>query len=144
MWPQLRILTKVGNNSHSPLSVSNLNVRSNFHLIGMASPFLKDSAGCVVCLSSSSGVHPKPGAVTDCVSFSMLNMLVQNAALELANDNVRVNAVAPALIDSVHRESRKGMQLTKQENTDFLNKEAEHMPLGRVVTFSINIIASDP
>ena len=113
--------------------MNNLNVRSVFHLIGMASPFLKDSGGNIVCLSSASGVHPKPGALTDCVSFSMLNMLVQNAAVELANDGIRVNAVAPLLIDSFHRSNRKGMQLTTQENMDFLNKEAEHMPLNKTV-----------
>ncbi len=113
--------------------MNNLNVRSVFHLIGMSAPFLKDSGGSIVCLSSANGVHPKPGALTDCVSFSMLNMLVKNAAVELANDDVRVNAVAPLLIDSSHRCSRKGMQLTKQENTDFLNKEAEHMPLTKTV-----------
>lgn len=60
-------------------------------------------------------------------------MLVQNAAIELANDGIRVNAVAPLLIDSFHRSNKKGMQLTNQENMDFLNKEAEHMPLNKTV-----------
>ena len=83
----------------------------------MSTPFLKDSGGSVVVLSSANGEHPTPGALTECVSFSMLNMLVKSAAIELANFDIRVNAVAPYLIDSDHRANNKGMNLTQQENT---------------------------
>ena len=35
--------------------VTNLNLRSVFHLLGMSTPFLKDSGGSVVVLSSANG-----------------------------------------------------------------------------------------
>jgi len=107
----------------------NLNVRTHFQLISLATPFLKKRPGSsVVVLSSSSGEVPQPGAAIYSTSMSMLNMLVKCAALETAYNGVRVNAVAPGVTYTKAR--------TKQEsfgkdfdNEKFMQEQAQFVPL---------------
>lgn len=72
----------------------NINVRSIFQICSLSSPFLKESKGCIVWVSSTAGSVPEPGAVLFSVSKAMLNSFVQWSALEMANFGVRVNAIA--------------------------------------------------
>ena len=76
----------------------NLNVRTHFQLISLATPFLKKRQNSnVVVLSSSAGDAPQPGASIYSTSMAMLNMLIQCSALETAYNGVRVNGVAPGV-----------------------------------------------
>ena len=60
-----------------------------------------------------------------CSSKSGIVGLTRSAALELANKNIRVNAVAPGLTDTA--QPRYGM--TEKE----ISERAELSPLGRIV-----------
>lgn len=71
----------------------NLNVRTHFQLISLATPFLRITKGSVTVLSSTAGETPQPGSVIYSTSMSMLNMLVRCSALETAFHGVRINAV---------------------------------------------------
>lgn len=54
--------------------------------------------GSIVVVGSASGIRAAPGAAAYSASKSAVAMLVRSAALELADDGVRVNAVSPSAV----------------------------------------------
>lgn len=54
--------------------------------------------GSIVVVGSASGTRAVPGAAAYCVSKAAVGMLVRAAALELAADGIRVNAVIPSAV----------------------------------------------
>lgn len=84
-------------------SALNVNVRSCFHLISLAMPFLKISKGNIVAISSIDGLIPVRDGFANSLSKAMLNSLIECSALELASFGVRVNGVAPAITNTNHR-----------------------------------------
>lgn len=63
-------------------------------------PALKESQGSVVAVSSITGGTPAPGAGAYPPSKAALEMLVRQMALEWAAYGVRVNAVAPGMVET--------------------------------------------
>ena len=74
-------------------SMMNVNLRSVFHLMQLASPHLIKTKGNIVNISSVTGLRSFPGVLAYCVSKAGLDQLTRCAALELAAKGVRVNAV---------------------------------------------------
>jgi NAD(P)-dependent dehydrogenase (short-subunit alcohol dehydrogenase family) len=106
-----------------------INVDVPFRLIREAVPFLKVERGCVVNVSSITGVRAFPGVLAYCVSKAAVDQLTRCAALELAAQGVRVNAVNPGVVVSqLHR--RGGMD--EAAYAEFLEHSAGTHPLGRV------------
>jgi NAD(P)-dependent dehydrogenase (short-subunit alcohol dehydrogenase family) len=64
-------------------------------LLARALPHLCEVAGSIVNVSSTFGHRPLPGGSHYAARKSAIETLTQGWALELAEDNVRVNAVAP-------------------------------------------------
>ena len=79
--------------------IMNINVRSVFHLLSISVPFLKLTKGNCVILSSLESFIPKSQGFLNTTSKAMINSLVQNSALELSSFGVRINAVAPSIIN---------------------------------------------
>ncbi|MBA3237327.1 MAG: SDR family oxidoreductase [Parachlamydiaceae bacterium] len=52
-------------------------------------------SGKVINISSISGIRPYPNRVAHSTAKAALNMLTQSTGLELAQYNIRVNAIAP-------------------------------------------------
>ena len=76
--------------------VQKINVRSTMQILSICMPFLRvDGGGSVSVLSSSAGEKPWPGHTVYNTAMAQLNMMVRCAALENAQFNVRINAVAP-------------------------------------------------
>ncbi len=106
-----------------------INVDAPFRLIRAAVPELKKGEGSVVNVSSVTGTRAFPGIVAYCVSKAAVDQLTRCAALELAPDRVRVNAVNPGVVVSqLHR--RGGMD--DQAYAAFLEHSKSTHPLGRV------------
>ena len=53
----------------------------------------------------------------------MINSLVKNAALELASFGVRINAVAPGITDTEHRNDYINMDFKNKDNLFLLGKK---------------------
>ena len=66
--------------------------------IRSAAPALIDRLGSVVNVSSVCGLRPYAGVMAYCVSKAAVDMITRCAALELAENGVRVNAVNPGVV----------------------------------------------
>ena len=77
-----------------------LNVTAPSLLARAALPYLRDVHGSIVNVSSTFGHRPLPGGSHYAASKSAIEMLTRSGALELAPENVRVNAVAPGPTES--------------------------------------------
>lgn len=97
--------------------ILNVNVRANFHLLNLAVPFLKYTKGNVVMISSVEAKIIEKDNLLHALSKSMVNSLVQNAALELASFGIRVNAVAPGIVNTQHR---VGEMVRADENNKYI------------------------
>lgn len=106
-----------------------VNLRSVFHLIQLCVPHLKRTKGNVVNVSSIAGLRSFPGILAYCVSKAALDQLTRCAALELAADGVRINAVNPGVVQT-HLHLRSGMDQAQYAN--FLKHSQSTHPLGRV------------
>jgi NAD(P)-dependent dehydrogenase (short-subunit alcohol dehydrogenase family) len=107
----------------------NVNLRVVFHLMQLAVPHLVARRGNIVNVSSVTGLRSFPGVLAYCVSKAGVDQLTRCAALELASQGVRVNAVNPGVVvTNVHR--RSGMDETNY--AAFLERSRTTHPLGRV------------
>lgn len=106
-----------------------VNLRAVFALMQQAVPYLQSARGNVVNVSSVTGLRSFPGVLAYCVSKAGLDQLTRCAALELAAQGVRVNAVNPGVVlTEIHK--RAGM--SDDEYTSFLERSKGTHPLGRV------------
>ncbi len=102
------------------------NLKSAFDLSRKLFPLLEKSGdACVVNISSVAGLtHLKTGAVYGMTKAAMLQM-TKNLDCEWAEDNIRVNAVAPWYIET---------PLAKQvlKDTEYFNAVLARTPMKRV------------
>jgi len=107
----------------------NINLRSVFLLMQKALPSLIERHGNIVNVSSVTGLRAFPGVLAYCVSKAGLDQLTRCAALEMASQGVRVNAVNPGVvITEIHK--RGGM--SNEQYAAFLEHSRGTHPLGRV------------
>jgi NAD(P)-dependent dehydrogenase (short-subunit alcohol dehydrogenase family) len=113
-----------------------INLRAPFRLMRAAAPHLAASArattptptASVVNVSSVTGLRAFPGVLAYCVSKAGVDQLTRCAALELAPQGIRVNAVNPGVVvTNLHR--RSGMD--EPSYAAFLERSKQTHPLGR-------------
>jgi NAD(P)-dependent dehydrogenase (short-subunit alcohol dehydrogenase family) len=76
-----------------------VNLIAPWLLCTAALPALRESGGCVVNVTSHAGVRPKGSSIAYAASKAALNHVTRLLAAALGPD-VRVNAVAPGLVDT--------------------------------------------
>src|SRR5207253_4489119 len=79
-------------------AMMNVNLRAVFYLMQQVSPYLAETKGNIVNVSSVTGLRSFPGVLAYCVSKAGVDQLTRCAALELAPKEVRVNAVNPGVV----------------------------------------------
>jgi NAD(P)-dependent dehydrogenase (short-subunit alcohol dehydrogenase family) len=105
-----------------------LNVIGSFLTIKHAAPAIaRSGGGAIVAISSIAGSHTHRHLAAYSVSKAALDMLVRNAADELGEFGVRVNAVRPGLVPTDASQPLDGDPATR---ADYLAQ----MPLGRTGT----------
>ena len=104
----------------------NTNVKSNHWLINMVSPFMKDSGGGSIMITSSIAAFDASETLgTYSISKLAVLGLVRNYASELGPSNIRVNAICPGLV-------KTDFSKLLWENPDAEKATSQRMPLRRL------------
>lgn len=108
--------------------VFNTNVRSVYQLTNLAVPYLIQTNGNIVNVSSVTGIRASPGLLSYCMSKSAIDQFTRCVALDLAPKQVRVNSVNPGVIvTELHK--RGGM--SEKQYEEFLERCKATHALGR-------------
>jgi len=76
-----------------------LHVNANFYLVKAALPHLrKHGEACIITVSSTAGIRGVPGAIAYATAKGAIPQFTRSLARDLADDNIRVNCVAPGVI----------------------------------------------
>lgn len=106
-----------------------INLRGPFYLMQQAMPYLVESGGAVVNVSSVTGPRAFPGILAYCASKAGLDQLTHAAALEMAPKGVRINAVNPGVVET---NLHKAGGMDEERYAAFLEHSKTTHPLGRV------------
>lgn len=114
-----------------------VNLVGTFLCIRHAVPHLREAGGgAIVCMASQAGIEGVPGASSYAASKFGVVGLAQSLARELAGDGIRVNAVAPGLVETpmlldyfAEKARERGLSV------DAVSAEAlREVPIGRLAT----------
>ncbi|MFD0861918.1 glucose 1-dehydrogenase [Sungkyunkwania multivorans] len=107
--------------------IYNINVKGPLFLVNEAVPHLNDGAS-ILFNTSVSGVKGMPGVSIYGSSKAALRSMVRTLAAELAERNIRVNAVSPGPIETPLWEKTN---LSEEQIEGFASGVSQQVPLGR-------------
>ncbi len=117
-----------------------VNLKSAFYLCAaVAKPMMKQRSGSIVLVSSIVGLAGNPGQSAYAATKAGLLGLAKSLAKELGSRNIRVNAVAPGLIETAMTSQMPGPAREHYLNTIALGRAGSPEDVAPVVTF----LASD-
>lgn len=111
------------------LNLYDVNVVGAVRLLQLCTPAMRSRGGSVVVLSSINADYATPSLAAYAATKAALNNLVKTAALELAPSKIRVNAIAPASIDTPLL--RESFERTANPDEARARNVSRH-PLGRL------------
>ena len=113
-----------------------VNLKSAFYLCGaVAKPMMKQRAGSVVLISSIVGITGNAGQAAYAASKAGLLALAKSLAKELGSRNIRVNAVAPGLIETAMTEKMPDAAKEALVKQSALGRAGRPEDIGGVVAF---------
>ena len=80
-----------------------INSRSVMSMISLATPFLKYTKGNIVVISSLESFIPSKKSFLNTTCKCIVNSIIQNSALELASFGIRINGIAPGIVNTDFR-----------------------------------------
>lgn len=102
-----------------------INVKSAFRLVRLVGPEMcARRSGVILNIASTSGLRPQPQAMLYSMTKAALIMMTKSWALELGPHGVRVNAIAPGLVETRFSEYY-------WKDPERLARYLGHQPLGR-------------
>lgn len=119
--------------------IANLNIKSVFVMSKVAVPYLKETKGSIVNVSSMVSIYGQPSGVMYPASKFAVNGMTKSLARELAPFGIRVNAVAPGIIMT---------DMVSSLPKEVIEPLIKSIPLGRIgmpsdVANAILFLASD-
>ena len=117
----------------------NMHVHAAFHLCRAAVPFMKKKReGAIVLISSAAGSRGCLGAIAYGVAKGALPQFARSLARELADDNIRVNAVAPGIIRTPFQDFLTREQVKNNiENRIPLHREGKPEEVAEVIAMLV-------
>lgn len=110
-----------------------VNCKGVFAFMNTAIPHLKKSdAASIVNVSSVNGMQSFPGSFAYCASKAAVDMMTRCAAVDLAEDGIRVNSVNPGVVVT-NLQKRGGLDDASYESFLERSRTVTH-PIGRVGT----------
>lgn len=105
------------------------NVKSIFIASNIIIPLMRaKGGGSIVNIGSVAGIRPRPGLTWYNSTKGAVNILSQSMAVELAPDNIRVNAICPVMGETGLLEAFMGMPDTPENRARFVAT----IPMGRM------------
>jgi 3-oxoacyl-[acyl-carrier protein] reductase len=106
-----------------------VNVKSIFNMSHAVVPLMrKRRSGVILNVGSTAGICPRPGLTWYNGSKAAVNLLSKSMAVELAPDNIRVNAICPVMGETGLLEQFMGVPDTAENRARFVAT----IPLGRL------------
>lgn len=107
--------------------------------------FKRRGGGAIINISSDAGIIGNRNCVAYCAAKGGVSNLTRAMALDYAKENIRVNAVCPAVIDTPMFDKEIRLQ---QDPEKYVKITAEEHPIGRIgrpeeVAFATLMLASD-
>ena len=97
-------------------SIVDINLKGTFMMCKNIHPYLKETKGCIINVSSTAAEMGFAGAAAYCATKAGINIVTKSLAMEYAEDQIRVNVVCPDMVDTDI--------LTKDfESSDFKTRE---------------------
>jgi NAD(P)-dependent dehydrogenase (short-subunit alcohol dehydrogenase family) len=126
--------------------VIDINLKGTFLVTKFTIPHMKQQGGGVIVNNSSdAGLIGNRSCPAYCASKGAITVMTKALALDYAHDNIRVNSVHPATVDTemLAREAR-----ASGNRREYLRKENEKHPIGRIgrpeeVARAVLFLASD-
>ena len=124
----IKLLTSADTDGKDWSRIIDVNLTAGFNLARAATPFLTaEDHGAMVFISSQIGLVGHQRAAAYAASKAGINGLAKSLALELADQNVRVNAVAPGPIAT-------DMTAATRADPDWFEALQSAIPMGRFGT----------
>ncbi|HHV11469.1 MAG TPA: SDR family oxidoreductase [Clostridiales bacterium] len=99
-------------------NVINSNVKSVYLLCHNVIPIMqKQKSGNIINVSSRVGVTGSPRSAAYCASKAAVNNLTREMAIDYAVDNIRINAVAPGMVETPMVDRQFGNDEDRKEKT---------------------------
>jgi 3-oxoacyl-[acyl-carrier protein] reductase len=110
--------------------VYEINVLSIFHMTKAMVPLWRadGKGGVMINVGSTAGIRPRPGLSWYNSSKGAVHLMTKSLAVELAPDNIRVNALAPVMGATGLLETFMGMPDTPENRAKFIAT----VPMGRL------------
>lgn len=105
-----------------------VNVKSIFLTVKAVVPSMRGRGGSIINVASTAGVRPRPGLTWYNGSKGAAITLTKSLAVELAPDNIRVNAINPVMGETGMLEQFMGLPDTPENRAKFV----AGIPLGRM------------
>lgn len=107
--------------------IINTNLKGYFLMSQLAAKMMIENGrgGDIINISSVGGVSPDPGLGVYCISKAGINMLTKSLAVELGQHNIRVNAIAPGVVQTRFSQAI-------WSNEAIMKQELAHTPLQRI------------
>lgn len=103
--------------------ISDLNIKSVFVCSKVVASYLKETRGCIINTSSMVSIYGQPSGVMYPASKFAVNGLTKSLSRELAKYGIRVNAVAPGIIET---------DMVKNLSNDVIEPLIKTIPIGRI------------
>ena len=106
--------------------IFSVNVFAVMNMLQLANKLMsRQKSGSIINLSSIVGVEGNAGQLVYSASKGAVAALTKTAAKELAPNNIRVNAIAPGMIDT---------DMFRSIGTEKMEQHLEHIKMGRLGT----------
>ncbi|XP_055312296.1 uncharacterized oxidoreductase TM_0325-like [Sitodiplosis mosellana] len=106
-----------------------VNLRSVVQLTQKAIPYLEQTKGNILNVSSTAGLKAVPNLLSYCVSKAALDQLTKCSALNLAPKGIRVNAINPA---AIRTPLYKALGIDSKAEQELFDSYKSHYPMGRI------------
>lgn len=120
-------------------STMDLHVNANFYLCRAALPWIRKAGeGAIITVSSTAGIRGVPGAIAYATAKGAIPQFTRSLARDLADDNIRVNCVAPGIIRTrFHHDMPEERKQFNLKNRIPLHREGTSEQVAEVVALLV-------